>query len=139
MASIIPNPSSPEKSLNALVETVNELQPEVNTLLEFQPAAKTVSASYTALPADGTIFYSGVMDGSHGITLPTTGIPAGKTITVKVVSTDATGSALNVNTSNAGEYAGNPQLFTIPAGAAAGGVATLQWDGAKWWLLEYSQ
>jgi hypothetical protein len=46
---------------------------------------------------------------------------------------------LNVATSNAAEYAGNPQLSTKPAGAAMGGVASLVWDGSAWWLLEYSQ
>jgi hypothetical protein len=103
------------------------------------PPLKTVSSSYSAELADEIILYSGVMDGSQGITLPTAKVRVGKVITVKVVSTDAGGSALNVNTGNAGEYAANPQLFSIPAGAAIGGVASLIWDGSAWWLLEYSQ
>jgi hypothetical protein len=105
---------------------------------------KNVSASYAADPADSVILYSGVMDGSQAITLPTASkeartLAAGKIMTVKVISTDAGTSALNVATSNAAEYAGNPQLSTKPAGAAMGGVASLVWDGSAWWLLEYSQ
>jgi hypothetical protein len=100
---------------------------------------KQVSASYAAKPADEVILYSGLMDGSQAITLPTTGLPAGKVMTVKVISTDTNASALNIATGNAGEYAGNPQLYTKPAGAAMGGVASLVWDGSAWWLLEYSQ
>jgi hypothetical protein len=100
---------------------------------------KNVSASYAADPTDSVILYSGVMDGTQAITLPTTGLAAGKIMTVKVISTDAGTSALNVATSNAAEYAANPQLFTNPAGAAMGGVASLVWDGSAWWLLEYSQ
>jgi hypothetical protein len=102
-------------------------------------APNTVSVSYEANPADSVILYSGVMDGSQAITLPTAGLAAGKIMTVKVISTDTGASALNVATSNAAEYAGNPQLFTTPAGAAMGGVVSLVWDGSAWWLLEYSQ
>ena len=104
--------------------------------------ARTVvskSASYSATITDDIITYTGVMDGSQGITLPTASVPVGKTITIKVISTNTGGSALNINTSNSGEYAGNPQLFSIPAGALVGGVAILFWDGAAWWLLQYSQ
>ena len=79
------------------------------------------------------------MDGSKAITLPTTGLVAGQTITIKVTSTDASGSALNVNTGNAAEYGGNPQIFSIPGGAKLGGGETLVWDGAAWWMTIYNQ
>jgi len=133
------NPSSPDQTLQMLVTAVLEDEQTLAAVAPATPSPKSVSASYTALPTDSVIFYSGVMDGSQGITLPTVGVAAGKTITVKVTSTDTGASALNVTTGNAAEYAGNPQLFTIPGGAAVGGIATLAWDGAHWWLTEYSQ
>ena len=102
-------------------------------------AVKTVSANYAAVAADETILYSGVMDGSQGITLPTTGIGIGKAYTVKVISTDTTAGALNINTSNSVEWAGNPQLYAIPTGIATGGAVTLIWDGTNWWITEYNQ
>jgi hypothetical protein len=101
-------------------------------------AIKSVGASYAALPTDETILYSGVMDGSQSIILPVTGISPGKKYIVKIVSADASGGPLNVNTSSS-EYAGNPQLFTIPGGAAMGGCAVLVWDGNNWWLESYAQ
>jgi len=104
-----------------------------------QPKVKSVSATYAALATDGTIFYSGVMDGTQGITLPSTGLTAGQIMRVKVTSTDASAGALNVNSGNAAEWAGNPQLFAIPTGTATGGTASFQWDGSAWWLLSYTQ
>ena len=98
-----------------------------------------VTASYTALPSDETILYSGVMDGSQGITFPLVGVIQGKTYTVKVISTDATAGPLNVNTGNAAEWAGNPQIFSIPGGVATGGIVSVVWNGAAWWLTQYSQ
>ena len=139
MSSIISNPSSPEQTITALVEAVNGLVASVASLLGFKPAIRAVSASYVATAADGTILYSGVMDGSKGITLPTIGLSPGKIITVKVTSTDTTAGPLNVNTSNAAEWAGNPQLYAIPTGIATGGTVTLVWDGTAWWITEYSQ
>jgi len=136
---LLQNPSSPDGTLEALVLAVNEDEQVLAAVQPATPSAQSVSSSYDAVATDSVIFYSGVMDGSQGITLPLTGLVPGKTITVKVTSTDAGASALNVNTGNDAEYAGNPQLYTIPAGAAVGGTATLVWDGTAWWLTEYSQ
>ena len=136
---LLQNPSSPEGTLQALVTSVLEDEQTLAAVTPATPSPKSVSESYTALATDSVIFYSGVMDGTQGITLPTAGVAPGKTITVKVISTDAGGSALNVNTGNAAEYAGNPQLYAIPGGAAVGGIASFAWDGAHWWLTGYSQ
>ena len=100
---------------------------------------KSVSVSYAAKPGDSIILYSGVMDGSQGITLPVVGISIGKIYTVKVISTDATGSALNINTGNTAEMAGNPQLYSIPTGVHIGGSIILVWDGYNYWALLYKQ
>src|SRR5208282_1444153 len=67
------------------------------------PGVVTTPVSYTTKPTDGTVFYTGVMDGSQGITLTTTNVALGATITVKVISTNVTGSALNINTFNSAE------------------------------------
>jgi hypothetical protein len=136
---LLQNPSTPDQTLKALVTALLEDEQILAAVAPAAPASKSVSASYEAQPTDGVIFYSGVMDGSQGITLPTADVALGKVITVKVTSADTGASALNVNTSNAAEYVGNPQLFTIPGGAAVGGIASLVWDGSAWWLLEYNQ
>jgi hypothetical protein len=125
--------------LAALVKAVKLDEPILAAVQPATPSGKSVSASYTALATDTVVFYSGVMDGSKGITLPTTGLVKGQTIAVKVISIDIGASALNVNTGNAAEYAGNPQLFTIPGGAAMGGAASFAWDGSHWWLTGYAQ
>lgn len=136
---LLSNPSSPTDTLAALVKAVKLDEPILAAVQPATPSGKSVSASYTALATDTVVFYSGVMDGSKGITLPTTGLVKGQTIAVKVISIDIGASALNVNTGNAAEYAGNPQLFTIPGGAAMGGAASFAWDGSHWWLTGYAQ
>jgi len=99
----------------------------------------SVSTSYNAKATDSVIFYSGVMDGTKNVTLPLIGVPVGHTITIKVTSTDTTGSALNVFTGNNAEYVGNPQLYSVPGAAKYGGTSKFVWDGTAWWMLYYHQ
>lgn len=136
---LLQNPSASEQTLQSLVTAVLEDEQTLAAVQPATPSGKLVSASYTALATDTVVFYSGVMDGTQGITLPTAGLVKGQEIAVKVISTDTGASALNVNTGNAAEYAGNPQLFTIPGGAAMGGAASFAWDGSHWWLTGYAQ
>jgi hypothetical protein len=65
-----------------------------------------------------------------------TGVPVGKRYTIKNIGT---GTPINVFTGNAGEFAGNPQIFSVPGGAAYGGFVTVEWDGSHYWMLGYHQ
>ena len=105
---LLQNPSASEQTLQSLVTAVLEDEQTLAAVQPATPSGKLVSASYTALATDTVVFYSGVMDGTQGITLPTAGLVKGQEIAVKVISTDTGASALNVNTGNAAEYAGNP-------------------------------
>ena len=136
---LLTNPDSQNGIQAALVTAVLLDEQLLAPLVPLTPSVKSTAVSYVATPADSTIFFSGVMDGTQGITLPTTGLTPGKVISVKVTSADATAGPLNINTGNAAEYAGNPQLYSIPGGAKVGGSVTLEWDGSAWWLLVYNQ
>ena len=98
----------------------------------------TKTNSYQAGITDDVILWNGAMDGSAGITFDTTNAPVGKIWTVKVIQPTGAGP-LNINTGNAAEWAGNPQIWTKPGGTATGGVATVQWNGTALWLLNYIQ
>jgi hypothetical protein len=107
-------------------------------IVTITPNVVTKTISYLASVTDDVVLWNGAMDGSAGITFDTGSAPVGKIWTVKVIQADGSGP-LNINTGNAAEWAGNPQIFTKPGGTSSGGSVQVQWDGAALWVLFYNQ
>jgi hypothetical protein len=112
-------------SLAALIGQLNIRMAQLQQILS-PPAYTTKTAAYTATAVDFQI-NADPTAGGFTVTLPTSGIPAGKTYRIKHSS--ASGNSVTVQPATGQiDLAASKVLASLQS-------ADVQWDGSAWWIL----